>query len=200
PYFIVAASFLFPAKESNTDTAKPLLSLSRQTYVLSLLLIWAVSLSIATRTLLLLDRMDDNESEKLYTAAESMVGLGNQGGLTPFEFYPVGRSMGWKMYVPYTHIGAERLSFEELEPLIPLVNYAIIGKLYVTEDLAQQLTAGGLHPVGNFYLYDNPLPPDDGQNTNIKRLRNLYHIFPQPYGPYQLFAREGKKQSSLLNN
>jgi len=168
--------------------------------VLSLLLILALSLSIATHSLLLMDIMDDNEREKLYTAAESMVGLGNQGVLTPFEFYPIGRTMGWKMYIPYTHIGAERLSFEELEPLIPLVNYAIIGKNYVTEGLAQQLTAGGLHPVGNFYLYDNPLPPDDGQNTNIKRLRNLYHIFQQPYGPYQLFAREGKKQSSLLNN
>jgi hypothetical protein len=200
PYFTVAVSFLFTAKKSTTDTSKTFLSLSRQTYVLSLLLIWAVSLSIATRTLLLLDRMNDNESEKLYTAAESMVGLGSQGVLTPFEFYPVGRAMGWKMYVPYTHIGAERLSFEELEPLIPLVNYAIIGKPYVTEDLAQQLTAGGLHPVGNFYLYDRSLPPDDGQNTNIKRLRNLYHIFPQPYGPYQLFAREGNKQSSFLNN
>jgi hypothetical protein len=143
-----------------------------------------------------MERMKDNERELLYKAAESMVGSGNQGVLTPYEFYHIGRSMGWKMYAPYTHIGAEKFSFEELEPLLPLVDYAIIGLSSVTEELANQLTEEGLYDRGNFYLYKNPLPPDDGRTTNIKRLRNLYHIFKQPYGPYQLFSRDTKKQSS----
>ena len=200
PYFIIGTSYLFRFKKDSTINRKDVLSPPIQTLALIILIIWSSGLSIGAYTILSIEKMSDHETGRLYKAAETMGVSENHRVLIPNEFYFIGRSMGWKMYMPYTPIGVEKFSFKEMEPLLPHLDYAIINESKVTEEFSKQLAEEGMSNCGDFYIYENRRLPFDGKTTNITRLRNLYKLFKQPYSPYTLFARETKKQYSVLAN
>lgn len=153
------------------------------------LLVWSISLSICIRSILALDKRAERSRDLIYQAAQSMIGPGKHSVLAPLEFYYTGRTLGWKMYKPYLAVG-EPMTFKEWESILPLVNYVIVYQEGMTEEASQQLKEKGMRDGGSFYLYADPIEKGDTKPTNVKRIRNLYQIFRQPYGPYKLYVRE----------
>ncbi|QMU27462.1 hypothetical protein [Adhaeribacter radiodurans] len=195
PYFIIGTAYLFHVRHTRSIDYKSFLFSSLQAYVLVFLLIWSITLSIGARTILSLEKVKDQEIDQLYRVGESMLGKGNYNVFAPYELYYIGRSLGWRMYYPYVAWGENKLSPKEIDRLLPLIDFAIIGEENLTKNLVNQLKENGMYDLGYYQLYKKPLPrlPFDGITTNTIRLRNLYKIYKQPFGPYKLFARESKK-------
>jgi hypothetical protein len=186
PYLIASVAGIYPAK-SKFD-AKKFPSLLKDVR-LSLLLIWSVGMSLGVRSVLASEGRADKSRRLVYEAAQSMIGKGNYTVFSTYEFYYAGRSMGWKQYTPYLAVG-ESPSSEDLQQILPHVDYAIMHLSEMTNEIAKLLDKEGMRERGSFYVYSTPGEKADGKTTNISRLRNLYQIYPRPYGPYKLYVRE----------
>jgi 4-amino-4-deoxy-L-arabinose transferase-like glycosyltransferase len=152
----------------------------------SALLIWPLALSIFARTVLANSNSEERNRKLLYNAAQSMIGVGNPGVFSSWEFYYSGRSLGWKMYVTYDVI----LSVESLRPILPHIDYAIVPRSEVTKEIASLLHTDGMHNRGSYFIYSSPREKDTGSGSNVNRLRNLFSIMRKPYGPYIFYVRD----------
>ena len=186
PYFIVLAATFY---QCSFQELKPFAYLLKNKGLVALLC-WSFALSLCVRTMLALNKSMERDRELVTSAAESMIGKGNYKVLTiPCEFYYSGRSLGWKMYKPYLAQN-EPLSAEELKLILPHVDYVITNHLSdMSPEFVQELNREGMQDRGDYYVYHKPIPEFNGITTNIVRVRNLYSIFRQPYGPYRLYVR-----------
>jgi hypothetical protein len=190
PYLVLAVSELF--RHGNYITRKALPRMLK-TGTLALLLIWSVGLSLFARTAVAVNNRTDASRFVIAHAAQSMQVHSKQSVLllNAYEFYYTGRSLGWRMYAPYASMG-DSLTTAELQQVLPHVDCAIIVNWKVTESLAGQLKKEGLEDKGLYYTYRVHGDANDGNVSNNERLRSLYRIVPQPYGPYRLFTRNPK--------
>ncbi len=190
PYFIVAITAIFSNKFSvlkyNTIIRKSLLII---------LLIWCVSLSIIARTILAFDHEEEKNRNLISNAASNTIGKGNYGVLLffPYELYFSGRSLGWQMYAPYIE-SSDRPYEQILHQVLQHVQYAIIPEDKLTNELTKQLNKEGMSIVSTYNNYrfkiDQPYLTDYSKTTNMDRLRILFRISRQPYGPYKIFRKQ----------
>jgi hypothetical protein len=119
-----------------------------------------------------------------------MVGSGNHAVFAPYEFYYAARSLNWKMYGPYIPRN-DSFSLKILQKILPHVDFVIIhSSSELSPEFAKELSSEGIYDKGTYNIYSEPPEEFDGKTTNIIRMRNLYSIFKQPYGPYKIYVRE----------
>lgn len=184
PYFIVLIS-VFLQQDSGFFKRKTVLKLG----ALSLILLWAVSLTLVARTGVAIIGREERDRKLVNQAALTMVGKGSHKVYVPYELYYIGRSAGWSMYRAYLPFNAT-FSLEILLKILPHVDYAIIEQ--PSKELEVELMRDGWRDKGSISLYDSPAESFTGVTTNDMRIRNLYHINRKPYGPYRVFVRESK--------
>ncbi|WP_146173515.1 hypothetical protein [Pontibacter mucosus] len=184
PYFIVLTSG-FLQQDSQFFKRWTVLKLG----ILSLIILWAVSLTLVARTSVAFTAREERDRNLVNHAALAMVGTGSHKVYVPYELYYAGRSAGWNMYRAYLSFNAT-LSLEVLLKILPHVDYAIIEQ--PSKELEVVLMRDGWRDKGSISLYESPAEPFNGVTTNDMRIRNLYHINRKPYGPYRLFVRENK--------
>jgi hypothetical protein len=187
PYVVVAIAGVYRMRWPNNrnSTFYRRLKLS----ALAGCLIWCIGLSLVARTVLALDQPEERNRNLLLNAAQTMIGPGNHTVFVPNEFYYAARSLGWKMYKPYLAQN-DPLTPAIMQQILPRVDYLIGGTLRIPKEIDGLLKEEGLKYRGSFYIYDKNIKLEKGSNANIMRLRNLFSIFRQPYGPYRLFVRE----------
>ena len=189
PYFIVAISCFLTQTKGNKILSEVFISKIKPG-ILILLLVWASFISLITRQLLALNEKSERSRELVYQAAKNMIGKGEHTVFLPApEFYYAGRDLGWKMYRPYTGVG-DTISLKAFHSIIAHVNNAIMPNWELSEDFKQLLKKEGFQEKGWINLYQMPLVETNTKTTNTTRLRNLYAIFRQPYGPYMLYVRK----------
>lgn len=152
---------------------------------------WAVVMSLVARQLLIVFDDAGDDRSLLYQTAESVIGEGAHSVLlmSPFEFYHAGRSMGWKMYRPYLSIG-EKFSDEELVKCLPLVDNVIVEQKLITNEVVHILEQEGMVTKGIIDIYTSRVSEDEyGITIYGMKLRSLFHIYRQPYGPYIVYTR-----------
>jgi TM2 domain-containing membrane protein YozV len=221
PYLLVLGSGIFiQSKESQSNLLKSL-----RIITLSVLLAWSVGISLLIRTALGLEGKSERNRDKIYQVAVSKIGKGNHNvflGFT-YEFYFVGRSLGWKLYTPYIlYSNNEQGKWEmpykptpEFLELLSKMDYVIIPKGTVTEkldvqvarsnvELEKQLASSGLYFSSTFRLGE-----DGYQNRTKEFLLWLFQgrglAFLQgkdSYGSYMLYARvkNGKSDKVSLSS
>ncbi|WP_026260117.1 hypothetical protein [Segetibacter koreensis] len=187
PYFIAAIAGMYQ-KEDNLKNKHSTYLLKRS--AISLLLLWSIGLSLFIRSALAFNDKTYRNRAAVYKAAQVMIGKGKYKVLIiPYEFYYAGRSLNWQMYKPYLGQN-EPFSTKELERILPHVDYVITNfQSEETAGFVQQLKKEGMRYQGDYNIYNFPVEKFNGITTNITRLRNLYSIFYQPYGPYRLYER-----------
>jgi hypothetical protein len=143
---------------------------------LSLLLVWAIGVSLIARPALALSQKDGRDPQLLLSAGRDWIGVGPQKVLLgSWEFYYAGRVLGWQMFRFAFH--TDQYAFMEL---LAKVDYAIM-PADINADLSDQLTASGLH-------YEATIDVQGG----IVQSGNLPSVLPfggKPYGPYVLYSR-----------
>lgn len=167
-----------------------LFNLSVQSVMLFVLIVWCVGLSVVSKTYLGWLELITGRREAIENAAHKMVGKANERVLLldTYEFYYYGRSMGWKMFSPYASMG-KPLSSLPLQKMLQNVNVVIIKQWQLSPALANQLKGEKFTNRSTYQLY--PQSSNKAQNnvTTENRLRSLYRIVKQPYGPYFIFKR-----------
>jgi hypothetical protein len=153
---------------------------------LVVLLGWSVGVSIIARYMLANEGKEERKNERVYEAAQAMVGKGQYAVYSTFEFYYPGRSFGWKMYIPYD----ETLSAKSLSPILAHVDYAIFRSNEVTGDIAELLENNGMVEKVHYNVYDSLRSADSDRPSTINKVRNLFSVFRKPYGPYKFYVRK----------
>ena len=197
PYLIyfVAGVYALDRSAKNTHSFNKLLSWIKVA-PLVILLSWSVFISLIARTALALHESSERSRSLISKAANAMIGPGDHAVYLPGpEFYYVGRSLGWRMYRPYAALG-DTLSVGMLQKTLPHINYVIMPLWEEEEAFHQQLNQAGLHDAGWYYVYNKYEVNHDDKTTNIDRLRSLFSIPQQPYGPYKLYARKPERVSA----
>jgi hypothetical protein len=160
-----------------------------KTVLLVSMMLWAVILSVFTRTVLAFNGKENRNRNIVYDAAASLIGNGNYKVFAPYEFYYAGRSLGWKMYGAYIP-RKDSFSVSILQNLLPRVDYVIDRSAsQLSPEFKAELEKEDLREEKTYDSYKEPLEKFDGKTTNIVRLQNLYSIFPRPYGPYKMYER-----------
>lgn len=196
PYFLVLSSGLFlKRKNIGSDRFKSL----HQT-ALGLLILWSVFISLGLRTAFGVEVKSEKDRNKIYKAASKTIGPGAYNVYMDFtyEFYFVGRSLGWKLYTPYIQYfhndngnwlrKNDHQPEEDFLKLLSRMDYALFYEQSVTPELEKQLSSTGL------YYSDVIKLNSDFNATPSKRSRNeeifLYFLRGnEEYGSYVLFSR-----------
>jgi hypothetical protein len=143
---------------------------------LSILLIASVSLSLIIRPALALSQKVEREPSFLFSMGSQSVGEGpHKIYLGAWEFYFVGRNLGWHMFHEY--VDQDQMS---LSNIFSRVDYAIFHSGDVNDDLATALSKAGLH-------FQKALTRDGQPHADIKQQLNLVA---KSYGPYLLYSRK----------
>jgi len=195
PYFVFVVAHLYTINE--TERYKPI-----KYWILkgslTLLLVWSVGLTLIARTVFSIIEKEDGKREQINLAAQQLIGKGRYNVfLWATEFYYAGRSLGWKMHTPYLALD-DALTFETIKTFLPHMDYFIIMERLMTKEFADGLKEAGMSDQGIHSLYVDT-HVDDFKTDNIRRLRNLYHIHIQPYGPYRIFVRHQKPLITTLH-
>lgn len=191
PYLIVIVAGLYIREPIKNKSKLLNNSLSKiRLYGGILMIVWAISISLITRSILAMEKSNDRDRNLVFEAALNMVGPGEHNVyLSTPEFYLAGRALGWKMYRRYSEVGSP-LTSESILPIVSKIEYVILGKGDVTEKFDSELAEKGFLDSQWFYLYKEPAAEFNGETTNEHRLRNLFSIFERPYGPYKLYVRK----------
>ncbi|MEJ5961907.1 ArnT family glycosyltransferase [Pedobacter immunditicola] len=195
PYFVFVVAYLYPARQP--ESFKPIKK-SVLNGFLAVLLVWCVGLTLIARTVLAFDNKEERERGQISVAAQQLIGKGDHHVfLCASEFYYAGRNLGWKMYTPYLAFG-DVLTFKTIKIVLPTVDYFLMMERQMTAEFAAGLEEAGMHDQGVYSLYADTYH-DDFKTDNIRRLRNLYHIYIKPYGPYRLYVRHQKPLITTLH-
>jgi len=186
PYMVIFIAEMYNGNQKNRQQAWKKIKLIG----LPLLLCWCICLSIFLRTILALDKKENRNRDLVYHAAQSMIGRGTHNVFAPYEFYYAARSLNWKLYGPYIPMN-DSFSIAVLRKILPHVDYIIVrSSTEMSPEFVKELDKNDMHRQGIYNVYNEPVKSFDGITTNVTRLRNLYSIFRQPYGPYELYVRE----------
>jgi len=189
PYLIVAIAGAYSSHLLIAEKLK--FKRSGEVFMLILLISWAALFSLGIRTYFATFQYKNRDRELVYKAAITLIGKGNHTVFAPYEFYYPGRKLGWKMYGPYIPYDKVFTS-EMLANLLSHVDYVIVkNEVEISEQFVVQMKNEGLSEQDNYKVYANKNDLFTGKNTFASRVRNLYSIFRQPYGPYKLFVRIG---------
>ncbi len=140
---------------------------------LTLMVFWAVGLSLVARPALALSQREGRDPRILLDAARASIGSCScKVFLGAWEFYYAGRSLGWHIYKPYMPT-----TQPEFQSLLSDIDYAIFLSADVNADIDSQLSLTGFH------LQEKIV----GDLTNGIDVRS--HDSANPYGPYSVYRR-----------
>lgn len=147
---------------------------------LSLLIVGSIGMSLIIRPVIALIQKEGRDPNILFKMGRESIGNGPyRVYLGAWEFYFVGRGLGWHMfneYVDQSHI--DHLT------LFSSVDYAIFLWRDVDTDLDSLLSKAGLH-------FKNVLINNQQPGIGVK---HQFSLGSRPYGPYVLYSREGPSE------
>jgi len=186
------------------------------TFVLSVLIIWSVGISLIIRTTLGFEGKNIRDREKITHGMTSTIGPGDYKvflGYT-YEFYYIGRSLGWELYTPYIEYTYDEkgnwLSDQRYKPedkmikLLSKMDYAVFSKDAINSDLHKILTSSGLifqesinlNKTNRSSLYSSSENLLASENRN-KQIFLHFLRGNESYGSFVIFARTPLKDMSL---
>ncbi|MEX6689930.1 hypothetical protein QTN47_20650 [Danxiaibacter flavus] len=187
PYLIACTALLYQEDESRRSIAP---GSKFKSASLIIILIWCTGLSVAARTVLAFNGSETRNRHIISLAAQTFLNRGNYRVFAPYEFYYTGTSLRWRMYSPYIPIN-DTFTTGILQKLMPHVDYIIVkSETELPDEYLQVLHNNNVYLESTFNPYVVPDAKFDGKTTNITRLRNLYSLFRQPYGPYRFYKRK----------
>ncbi|SFH06165.1 glycosyltransferase family 39 protein [Pontibacter chinhatensis] len=200
PYLLVLSSGLFIRL---ADKPSSLLFQRASKGALILLIFWSVGTSLFLRTILGTEGKTVRDREKIYEVANTGIGPGNYNvylGFT-YEFYFVGRSLGWNLYTPYIQYSFDNqgnwirevnhVPDSKVIELLNHMDYAIFPRGSIDAKLAYQLEEAGLRYKRALHLGDDQ--PVRQRFTTENRDRDVLLWFLQgkeSYGSYLLYSRD----------
>ncbi len=147
---------------------------------LSLLIVGSISMSMIIRPAIALSQRDERDPNILFNMGRQSIGDGPyRVYLGAWEFYFVGRGLGWHMFNEYVD-----QSRNDHLTLLSSVDYAIFPRKDVDADLESLLLKAGLH-------FKKVLINDRQPGLGLK---HQFSLGGKPYGPYILFSREGSSE------
>ena len=148
---------------------------------LSLLIVASIGVSMIARPAIALSQKEGRDPNILFDMGRESIGNGPyRVYLGAWEFYFVGRGLGWHMFNEY--VGESRV--DQL-PLFSSVDYAIFHQGDVDAELDSLLSKAGLHFKK---VLINDREPGMGATHE-------FSLGGKPYGPYVLYSREGSSES-----
>ena len=143
---------------------------------LFLLVVGGVSLSLIIRPAIALSKKGERDPSILFSLGRDAIGSGpHRVYIGAWEFYFVGRSLGWHMFNEYGDPMQKGAS-----PILSIVDHAILNRADIDDNLAAQLSQAGLH-------LQSELASNRQQQADV-----TYHFRrgARPYGPYVLYSRQ----------
>ncbi|MDX5480882.1 MAG: hypothetical protein LPK07_04305, partial [Hymenobacteraceae bacterium] len=201
PYFVVLSSGIFiKIGKSSTRDKFPRPWLKRaSTLALAGLVTWSVGTSLVARTVLGLKGKSERDRDHFQKLASSSIGAGNYKvflGFT-YEFYFVGRSLGWQLYTPYIQFTYDSegnwLRESDYKPkhqfikLLSQMDYAIFSKGSINEELTQELNSSGLHYSTTLQV--GKVPTSSAEDSKMGSVFMWFLEGKKSYGSYVLYAR-----------
>jgi hypothetical protein len=215
PYFLLLSSGIFI---QSAESSSSLLLKRGRIVALSVLIAWSVGTSLLVRTAFGIEGKFERNRNKIYQAAATAIGPGNYKvflGFT-YEFYFVGRSLGWHLYTPYIQFSYDdqgnwirEKDYKPKDKLLKLLSemdYAVFSKGAVDKELTEQLTLSGLHYNSTFSVSQKHGGVQSREAGPIFQNRNMatWLLFirgVESYGSFVLYSREKSNnfQSISLN-
>lgn len=206
PYFIALSSSIFMRSEEYFPNP----GLKNFAHAaLGILIIWSVGIALV-RTTLGLEAKTELDRERIHQVASSSIGPGNHKvflGFT-YEFYFVGRSLGWQLYTPYIQFTYDSqgnwIRENDYQPkekflnLLSGMDYAVFSKGSVNKDLEEQLNSSGLYFSKILRVGDDPAVKEIPQ-THFRNIMLWFLQGKESYGSYVLFARQENGRSEDLS-
>ncbi|MDB5012690.1 MAG: hypothetical protein JWQ25_892 [Daejeonella sp.] len=205
PYFIGFAGGMFQNQRTSITSASNKL----KHYLLYTSLAWSIGISIVLKSFFALDSKADLNRNLIYDAASSSIGAGHQKVFLAFtyEFYYVGRALGWKMYTPYVSIQSDSngnwIRNDEYRPtkqfvkLLSGMDYAVFYEGSITKEISAQLTEAGLIHKTGFSVDKTSFKNSNKENINRTSEIFLWYLRASPhYGSYQLYSRKSPELHS----
>lgn len=199
PYFILLCSGIF-IKAKLISTTQLLKKGGK--VALIMLVIWSIGISLIVRTALGLEASSEMDRDRIKQVLCTSIGQGDYKVFLDFtyEFYFVGRSLGWKLYIPYIQFTydeqgnwlreSDHLPKDKFLELLAMMDYAVFYQGSVNKELEDQLTTSGLYFSSNWEIGNRDTKetvPSTKSTVNI--LRWFLHG-KQSYGAYVLYARK----------
>lgn len=198
PYLIVLSSGMFQKEQPNP------INKSFRLFPMLLLFFavaWAIGVSLVARTVIGF-REKASMSRSNLTSAASVIG--QTGGKVfmdiTYEFYYIGRSLGWKIYIPYTQYDYDpmgdwhrRLDYEQTDQfhrLLQDMDYAIFLKSDIKDHQKAILESCGLKSLAT--IEATPLRKMGRNQPKHSRMKSILMSFlvgKDSYGPYVLYGR-----------
>jgi len=142
---------------------------------LAILVVVSITLSLIVRPAIALSQQESRDPSALFQLGRDSIGTGpHRVYVDAWEFYFVGRELGWRMFNEY--VDADQISFSRL---LETVDYAILAKGSVGAAFETRLAKAGLS-------FQKELPVKRQQTIGFTQLSNLGA---KPYGPYLLYSR-----------
>lgn len=208
PYFLAMAGSIFQYSKS-----KPLgLAIRRIGFiVLVVLVVWSAGISLIARSVIALNEKSTRDPTILYKAANTYIGRGNYKVFLDFkyEFYYVGRSLGWKLYIPYIQFQYDSngnwIRVNDYKPedkflkLLSDMDYAVFSKGSVNNEIADQLAKAGLNYQSTFMVSNEARYAENRLHKSRTGQILLWFLSGQEgYGTYQVYARKSLISASHL--
>ena len=207
PYLIALSSGVFIGSGENFKNA---IFKKFAFTALVILIIWSVGISLLVRTTLGLETKTALDRDRIHQVASSSIGSGDHKvflGFT-YEFYFVGRSLGWKLYTPYIQFTYDSqgnwIRENDYQPkdkflkLLSGMDYAIFSKGSVNKDLEEQLTSSGLY-FNKILRVGKDSAVEEIPQAHLKNIMLWYLQGKESYGSYVLFARQENIKSEDLS-
>ena len=148
---------------------------------LASLVVVGITLSLIVRPAIALTQQADRDPRILFELGRDSVGAGSYRiYVDAWEFYFVGRDLGWHMFNEY--VDADEIHFSKL---LETVDYAIFREENAGPELEVRLAKAGLS-------FRRQLTMKRRGNTYITQLSNFGA---KPYGPYVLYSRRATHAS-----
>lgn len=169
---------------------------------LGFLVLWSISISLVTRTVMGFESKTELDRNKIYNFASSSVGEGEHKVFLnyTYELYFAGRSLGWKIYTPYIQFSMDQegnwirsTSYEEdpaFTELLRQMDFAIFSEGSVNNILQQQLTSAGLHLFFTPNLIEEERSRPLLENNRNKEIVLFFLRGKDTYGSYVLYGRK----------
>lgn len=201
PYFILLFSGIF-LKEEQISTSRLLRKASR--VAMTVLVIWSIGISLIVRTALGLEASSEMDRDRIKHVLSTAIGPGEYKVFLDFtyEFYFVGRSLGWEMYTPYLQFTydeqgnwlreSDHLPKDKFLELLAMMDYAVFYQGAVNKELEDQLTSSGLYFSTNWEIGDSAIKEAVSSTKSTVNVLRWFLQGKQSYGSYVLYARKSQ--------
>ncbi len=157
-----------------------------------LVLGWGVAMSLVLRQVLALSQRGERDPRVLFSSAQTAIGAGpKRVFLGVYEFYFVGRELGWKMFRPVLRNGP--VNARAWSELLGTLEFAILRTAEITPEDELSLKGAGLDR--KFVVLEHGVRAQSSISAGLASLGGA-----KPYGPYTVFARSEPESRTLRSS